>query len=284
MSQSYGDQPYVSPAAAGPGKMYFGDHIGRAMNFYMAQWRDWLAPIAVCAAISIASYLCFVLPFLLVQGPLSCGLYACALKSLRGGRVDTSDLRRGQELLGVSMLASLANLAVLVAPMVLLMCIVFSMPMMLIGLAPPGNQGSQGAQGAFVVLGMFAWMAIYLAGLGLLMIWQLWIGTRTMFVMPLIADQGLDFRTAFRLSWESTRHGFWDLLLLKFIAGLIGMMGVYACYIGLIFTVPLHFLIVAAAYEQRFGQSRSPFALPPAPPLPRPQYVPSPGVAPPPPV
>jgi hypothetical protein len=44
-----------------------------------------------------------------------------------------------------------------------------------------------------------------------------------------------------------------ELLLLNFLAGLIASLGIYACYIGVIFTLPLYFLIVAAVYEDRFG-------------------------------
>ena len=46
------------------------------------------------------------------------------------------------------------------------------------------------------------------------------------------------------------------MLLLQFLAGLIGGLGVYFCYVGLLFTMPISFTIVAAAYEDRLGAGR----------------------------
>jgi len=92
-----------------------------------------------------------------------------------------------------------------------------------------------------------------LFGSALIMAWTFWLNTRTMFILPLIADRGLDFRTAWKKSWETTRSAFWELLLLQFVAGIVGGLGMYACYVGVLFTLPIYFTILAAAYEDRFA-------------------------------
>ena len=53
------------------------------------------------------------------------------------------------------------------------------------------------------------------------------------------------------------------LLLLQFIGMLIGNIGLNLCYVGALVTVPIYFIIVAAAYDERFGiQSVEPKADP----------------------
>jgi membrane-anchored glycerophosphoryl diester phosphodiesterase (GDPDase) len=120
-----------------------------------------------------------------------------------------------------------------------------------------GLEGAGGAAPPAVVLsavfGMFAfWVAMIVLNF-VSYAWMLFIGTRTLFILPLIADRRLDFSTAWRLSWEETRHGFWELLLLSIIASIISVLGMYVCYVGIIVSFPLGIMIIDAAYEDRFA-------------------------------
>jgi membrane-anchored glycerophosphoryl diester phosphodiesterase (GDPDase) len=85
---------------------------------------------------------------------------------------------------------------------------------------------------------------------------MIWFATRTMFILPLIADQRFGFIQALRESWRETRVRFWELLIINLIAGLIGMLGMYVMYIGLIFSMPICLTIVSSAYEERFGAGK----------------------------
>lgn len=84
-----------------------------------------------------------------------------------------------------------------------------------------------------------------------------------MFVMPLVADRGYDFATAIAESWRATRVRLLERLLVSFLAAIIGVMGMYFCYVGLLFTLPLQFLIIAAAYDDEFGIASIPSATKP---------------------
>ena len=108
---------------------------------------------------------------------------------------------------------------------------------------------------------MFAFYGVMLVGGFVWWFWALWFTTRTMFVLPLIADRRLGFTPALRQSWIETRQGFWELLLLKLVADVVGAIGIYLMYVGLLFTLPFRFTLIASVYEERFGREESPVAL-----------------------
>jgi hypothetical protein len=235
-----------SPFAAPSG---FGNQLSRAFNCYLTQWSAWIVPLLLSGLIAIVCYLACLFPFLLAQGPLACGLYLCAFRNLRGWPVDSSALSRGWDVLGSAMLTGLALLLLQAAPLLLFALLGFAA----FAIFAAFNGGrpidpEQAAAGIMIlvfgaeILFMFA-----------MMIWALWLNARTMFVLPLVADRGYDFSTAFAESWRATRVRFWERLLVSFLASLIGMMGMYACYVGVLFTLPLQFLIIAAAYDDEFG-------------------------------
>ena len=106
-----------------------------------------------------------------------------------------------------------------------------------------------------MILLMFAFYAAMFLMIFLFWIWSLWFTTRMMFVLPLIADRRTVFFAALRRSWAETRVGFWELLVINLVSGLIGTLGMYAMYVGMIFTVPVALTIVASVYEERFHPS-----------------------------
>ena len=118
--------------------------------------------------------------------------------------------------------------------------------------APPGPSGQPPAQPpdeevAFVLTVFLGWFALLSLGLLAVMIWTFWIGTKTMFVLPLIADRDVRFSTAWKMSWHETRDHFWELLLLRVVASLIGSVGASLFYVGLIFTMPISTRLICKA-------------------------------------
>jgi hypothetical protein len=287
-------------------------HLKRGLSGYFDHWQEWLVPVLVAGALVVVSSVCCLLPYLIVDGPISCGLYLCALRALRGGPVELADLHRGWTRPVRAIVASLVINVGSALPAVLLYLVFIVFMVVLLPRqpakpcatragaqeqavaegrsegketagdnaaaasvqdsstateshngppadapeCPAGTQRQTGEKASPVVLlGMFAGMLIFFIGLILCVAWALWFGTRTMFVLPLIADRGLGAVEALRLSWRETRVRFWDLLAINFVAGLIVMAGMQAIYIGLIFTVPISLMIIASVYEERFGKS-----------------------------
>jgi hypothetical protein len=92
---------------------------------------------------------------------------------------------------------------------------------------------------------MFVFMLVF-------WIWQLWFTTRMMFVFPLIAHRGLGAGDAIRTSWRESRVRFWELLAVNFVASIISAAGIYAMYVGALFTIPMGVTILAVVYLDRF--------------------------------
>lgn len=252
----------VATTATGTSRL--GDILGRAFNSYFRQWGEWPVPVLVCALIGIVSYLACVFPFFLAQGPLSCAMFACALRNLRGWPVDTSSLGRAWQVAGTAMCSGICLMLLQLIPMLLILAIVFG-GMALFGVSVAPKQPGAKPDDAAVMAFMFSMMAVWMLLAFALMVWGFYISTRTMFMFPLIVDRGYGFSTAWHASWEATRRRFWERLLLVVLGGIIGGLGVYICYVGVIFTMPLNFMIIAAAYEDEFGITFEDWALPAAP-------------------
>ncbi|MBI3721553.1 MAG: hypothetical protein HY248_03285, partial [Fimbriimonas ginsengisoli] len=88
------------------------------------------------------------------------------------------------------------------------------------------------------------------------------------FTLPLIVERRMGVIDAMKLSFETTRPNMWMFMLFAFVVSLLAGIGAIACYVGIIVSYPLHFLVTAAAYKDIFGVAgarRSPaIAAPPA--------------------
>jgi hypothetical protein len=73
------------------------------------------------------------------------------------------------------------------------------------------------------------------------------------FAPLLILDKGLTAMAAMKLSRRVVSLRFWKLFGLFFLTGLITMAGLFALFIGIIFTLPFFFAILARVYEDAFG-------------------------------
>jgi Membrane domain of glycerophosphoryl diester phosphodiesterase len=126
----------------------FGAWLSRGFQAFGEQWQNWLVPMVIAAAISLAATACLVLPLFLVLGPLSCGLHYCGLRAVRREPVDQRALRRGWETAGRSMIASIGlNFLHFVPAMVLygLFAGAFFAMMMSGVIVPPGGRAMRPA-------------------------------------------------------------------------------------------------------------------------------------------
>ncbi len=249
-------QPPRPHARSGPFPN-LGDYLSQGFRVYGRRWQDWLVPMLLAGAVTLAALLCCCLPNFLVAGPLTCGLYACGLCAQRGQHFNANTLWRNWTVAGRSILAHLVIALLTVLPMILLYAVSIGgfvlLTAMLANVTPQGPPAQPPAQpSGEEVAFIFAAMALLTLGGIAVMVWTFWIGTKTIFVMPLIADRDVGFSTAWGMSWRETRNHFWELLLLHVVGSLIASLGVYVFYIGLIFTLPIYFTMIAAAYEHRF--------------------------------
>lgn len=215
-----------------------GEHLQKGFDAYMRQWQAWIVPSLVFFILVLATSCVLFLSI----GPLTCGMYYLAFCCLKNKPVDLNGLSRGRDVLGSAMAAGGVMFLIQLGPVLVLYGMMIAAMVLISG---PGQEPSPIA--ALFAVGLFG---IAMVGF---MAFSLWISTKTMFVFPLIADRGLDFKSAFRESFAATKEGFWWLMLTHFVANLIGQLGSSFCGVGALFTMPLYFTIMAGAYDERFG-------------------------------
>ena len=174
----------------------------------------------------------------IVTGPLTGGFYYFLLRNIRRENVDIGDVfsgfkrSLGQLIGGYLVPALLAGLAAL--------------PGALIMIFPVIRMSQQNNYSAAMVV-MLAF------GIIVAMIPAIYLGVCWKFTLPLIADKGLDFWTAMGLSRKRVGQHWWTIFGLSILAGLINIVGMLACCIGLFVSIPVGLGAMMVAYERMFN-------------------------------
>jgi uncharacterized membrane protein len=92
------------------------------------------------------------------------------------------------------------------------------------------------------------------------------VGGALFFSAPLIVERRLGPVEAMKTSYELTKKNIWMFTLFAFVVSLIAQAGSYACYVGLLATIPLMFTISAVSYRDLFGVEGAQSFKPAAPP------------------
>lgn len=92
------------------------------------------------------------------------------------------------------------------------------------------------------LIGQVAFFFVVFAGQALLM-----------FGLFLIVDRQMEFWPASMESFNKVKTNFWPFLGLSVVAGIIGGIGMIACGVGVVFTVPIQACILTVAYREVFG-------------------------------
>lgn len=87
-----------------------------------------------------------------------------------------------------------------------------------------------------------------------------------MFAYPLVADRKLSGLDAVKLSLKAGKANFGGILGLLVINALLGILGVFLCFVGAYFYLPIAFASQAVAYRRVFPEVQQTFASPPPPP------------------
>lgn len=78
------------------------------------------------------------------------------------------------------------------------------------------------------------------------------------FVFPLIVDKQIGFWEAIRTSLKIVHRQWFQAFGLMILVGLVAMVGLFACCVGMLATIPLAYLIWCQGYRQLFGDGESP--------------------------
>lgn len=115
-------------------------------------------------------------------------------------------------------------------------------------------------KGFEVFLASFIYMIIILAITtlasfilpGLSMVVSYVLATLTVFTIFFIAEDRMDFWPAIVRSYEIVKDNFFAFFLVVLVAGLISSAGLILCCIGIIFTAPYYYCVLAVVYRKHF--------------------------------
>jgi len=199
-----------------------------------------------------------VVPFGILMGPMMCGIYLTLFKTRRGEAVEFSDLFKGFDFLSDSLIATLLHLIpilVIFVPSYILFYIG------LIFMVPRNGEADPTAMLTFFGLFAIFWIVM--------MVILIIVSVGFTFAYPLIVDRKLSGLNAVKLSIKAGMANFWQLLGMLLLNGLLSILGVLLCYVGVFLILPVSFAAIATAYEQVFGLASGEVGpnLPPPPPL-----------------
>ncbi len=218
----------------------------------LAKSQYWLLFGISAVGILIAS----VVPLGILMGPMMCGIYLAYFQLFRGQPIEFGTLFKGFDYFGQSLIATLIH----VLPILLVFIpgyIIFSVSFFLL-IQSQGNNPDPAVTMTFLGIGGLFWLAM--------IIFIMVVSVLFTFAYPLIVDRGLSGFDAVKLSVKAARANFWRLLGLFLLNGILGLLGMLLCYVGVLFVLPISFGALAIAYENVFGLGEPVANVPPPPP------------------
>lgn len=189
-------------------------------------------------------------PLGILLGPMMCGLYMAFFKTRRGEPIEFGTLFKGFDYFGQSVVAALLHTVPIIAiivPAYILFYVFMFVSMAAAGAASPNGEPNPAPFfGVMLMFGLF-WIVV------MLVIVIITIGFT--FAYPLIVDRKLQGFDAVKLSFRAAFANFWRLLGLVLLTGVLNILGILACYVGVFFVMPIGYAAIAKAYEQVFGLS-----------------------------
>lgn len=185
------------------------------------------------------------IPFGILMGPMSCGIYLCLLRRQRGEPVTFDLLFKGFDYFKESVIAILIQVVPIILVLIPFYLVFFAFYFSALR-QPRGSSGPPPEFGLYFALMMFLIIIAVIIGIML--------GALFIFTFPLIVDRKLSGIEAIKTSARAAYANLGGVigLLLLFMLG--GIAGVLACYIGIFFFVPIQFAATASAYRQVFPE------------------------------
>jgi uncharacterized membrane protein len=187
----------------------------------------------------------------LITGPLMGGLLYLSLRVIRGEAATAGDVFEGFRRAGGQLL-----LGQLVTSFLIGLCLLPALVVSVIVLFPTFSQLAD-----MNVASLRQWIeslpANLLLGVGgfvlLSLIPMLFLQVNWMFTLPLILDRELDFWTAMKTSWRRVTRHWWQVFGLVVLTGLLNLLGLLMCCVGVLITVPIGLAATMYAYETIFS-------------------------------
>lgn len=136
-----------------------------------------------------------------------------------------------------------------------------------VGISALGLGGLIGADGQINSAAISGVIGAILAIVGAVLLINLVISVLTTFVYPILSQKDVSGGQALMLSIKSGLANFGGMLLLLILLGLLTVIGVLFCFVGVLFVAPVVVASIFAAYQSVFGTSGGFYnQMPPPPP------------------
>lgn len=199
-------------------------------------------------------------PLGILMGPMMSGMYICLFASRRREPIEFGLLFKGFDFFGPSLIATLLHMVPVVA-IIVPTYLLFYVSIFVAVAAQSQSDSPAGVLGVF-----FTFFLVIMVIFVLIII----ISIGFTFAYPLIVDRRLAGWEAVKLSFKAAMANFWRLFGMMLLTGLLSIVGMAFCIVGIFLVLPIAYGAIASAYEQVFGL-RDPreFApnLPPPPPV-----------------
>ena len=181
-----------------------------------------------------------LVPMGILLGRMMVGIHMAYAAKQRGEPVEFGLLFKGFDKFAQSLIATLIILfcsLIVMAPAIALYLFA------LFGLLHDGGEGHE----ALVILVALVFYAV-------VFLVSLIVGALFMFVYPLIADRDVSGLDAVKLSVQAALGNVWGVLRLSLVNGLLGLVGVFACFVGAFFVLPFSIGMIWLAYREVFPE------------------------------
>lgn len=205
----------------------------------LIQEKFWLFVGMAVVAMMIGS----AVPLGILMGPMMCGMYLALFKHRRGEQIEFGMLFKGFDYFGPAVIAALLHMLPIMA--IVIPAYILFYAFFFLSIAVQGDEPNPGAMMGMMVLFMLFWLAV------MLVIIVITIGFT--FAYPLIVDRKMAGFDAVKLSFKAAMPNFWRLLGMSILTGLLMIVGILLCYVGIFLVMPVSYAAVAVAYEQVFG-------------------------------
>jgi uncharacterized membrane protein len=202
----------------------------------------------------VAFFIGSAVPFGILMGPMMCGIYLTCFARRRRDPIEFGLLFKGFDFFGPSVVATLLHALPVIA--ILLPTYVLFYASFVLALVAQGDNPDP--LPLLAVLGTFSLIVLVVVVLIIIVS-----------AYPLIVDRRLGGLDAVKLSFKAAMANFWRLLAMGLLTGVMAMVGMAFCYVGMFLVFPISYGAIAAAYEQVFGlaHAREASNLPPPPPI-----------------
>lgn len=243
----------------------FKDHLGTLFGSFLLVM---LILIAVGAVVNVIVMMLIPKPWLssaafklgfnvffqavlaLVNGPLFGGLFFIFIEKMRGRPAGIGDLFIGYEKAFAQLYLGNFVVAFLVG-----LCFVPFNLVQSARLEPVLEQLRHASPAEVHNIMPEMWSALFgsLPFLALGMIPMIYLTVNWQFTLPLIIDKSMNFWSAMKAGWKMVHRHWWRVFGLTFVIGLINVAGLFACCVGILFTVPMTTAMMMYAYETIFS-------------------------------